>query len=170
MRWALFAGLVLFSACVPMAVLQPPEPVRGERFTLGGSLFPAPMSSPYPVWGLPYLGYAVGDGQKEFSLSFQAPLRLGAKVQLAEGLSLDGGVSLFVDLNQGAVTGFSADVGLLLRMGRDFYFSPRLHHLPWGPLAPQLTLGYWGEGMAVEGGYGPGGPYLALGLSFQSAP
>ncbi|WP_105318351.1 hypothetical protein [Thermus tenuipuniceus] len=170
MRWALLAGLVFFSACVPTAVLQPPEPVRGERFTLGGSLFPAPVSSPYPVWGLPYLGYAVGDGQKEFSLSFQLPLRLGAKVRLAEGLSLDGGVSLWVDLGQGGVSGASADAGLLLRVGEGFYLSPRLQVTPWASLAPQLTLGYWGEGVAVEGGYGPMGPYLALGFSFQNAP
>lgn len=166
--WVLGLAALLVG-CVPMAVLQPPEPVRGQRFTLGGSLFPAPTQSRYPVWGLPYLGYALGDGEREFSLAFQLPLRLGMKVRLAEGVSLEGGLSLWGDLQRG-VTGTSADAGLLWGVGGGFYLSPRLYLLPWGALFPQLTLGYWGEGWALEGGYGPMGPYLALGFHGQTAP
>lgn len=170
MRWAILTALVFLSGCVPMAVLQPPEPLRGERFTLGGSLFFPPVNSPYPVWGLPYVSYALGDGEREVGLTVQTSPRLGVKVRLAEGLSLEGGITLWLDPNQMALAGLSGDAGLLLRLGGGFYLSPRLHRLPWGAWASQVTLGYWGPSLALEGGYGPMGPYLAFGFYFETSP
>lgn len=166
-------GLALLAGCVPVAVLRSPEPVQGATFTLGGSVFPSPASgSRYPVWGLPYFAYAQGDGAWEWNFSVQWSLRVGGKVALGEGLSLDGGLSFWPGFGetQGA---FSGDLGLLLGRG-GFYLSPRIHlTLDWdGRLGsvPQLTLGYRGEGWALEGGYGPIGPYLAVGFFWQTVP
>ncbi|MEZ0348983.1 MAG: hypothetical protein ABWJ90_10850 [Thermus sp.] len=114
---ALLAGLLLFLAgCLPVAVLRDPEPVRGVAFSVGGSLFPSlSPGSQYPVWALPYVALAQGDGRWEWNLSLQWSLRLGGKVALAEGFSLDGGLSLWPS-GEGQ-RAFSADLGLLLGGG-----------------------------------------------------
>jgi hypothetical protein len=95
MRLLVLLLSLLLAGCFPVAVLRSPEPVRGTELSLGGSLFPAPIPySRYPVWGLPYLGYAWGDGSTEFNLSAQIGPRFGVKQALAPGLSLDAGLTL----------------------------------------------------------------------------
>ncbi|MBW6394055.1 MAG: hypothetical protein ABWJ63_10340 [Thermus sp.] len=158
---------LLLAGCVPIAVLRSPEPVQGHVFTVGGSVFPSSQGQ-YPVWAVPYLGYAGGNGFWELNLSVQGSPRVGGRLKLAPGLSLDGGLSLLLT-SRGSVAFRDVDVGLILGVDR-FYFSPRLHALAYGDrsdLAFQVSLGYWGEGWVLEAGYP--GPYLALGLSFGTA-
>ncbi len=184
----LVALILCVAGCAPIAVLRPPDPVRGQVFTVGGSVFPNPYGhGQYPVWAVPYLGYAGGDGTWEFNFSIQWSIRVGGKLKLAPGLSLDGGVSFLPESDA-----WFGDVDLGLILGMDgFYLSPRLHALgnrdqyrSRTDLAFQVSLGYWGEGWAVEVGYGPcgycqmgwdysrlhQGPYVALGLTFGISP
>ena len=75
---ALVWGLVLLlSACVPVAMLRPPEPARGLEVSAGGSLLNNPFGGQNPVIALPYLAVAVGDGVLEYNFSVQWGLRGG---------------------------------------------------------------------------------------------
>lgn len=126
---ALVWGLVLLlTACVPMAMLRPPEPARGLEASLGASLFANPFANQdqYPVLLLPYLAVAQGDGQVEFNFSIQWGLRGGVKLGLGPGLALDAGLTLLPldDWSQWAPV--DLDGGVILG-GDGFYFSPRVH-------------------------------------------
>jgi len=162
MRTWVFLLSLLLAGCFPAAVLRSPEPVRGAEFSLGGSLFPAPIPSNYPVWGLPYLGYAWGDGSTEFNLSAQIGPRFGVKQALAPGFSLDAGLTLVLSPSP-SVDALILDVGLLAGAG-GLYVSPRVHAGISTGGSPggfyQATLGYRGGGFSLEGGVllGGGGP------------
>jgi hypothetical protein len=94
---ALVWGLVLLlTACVPVAMLRPPEPARGLEVSVGGSLFNNPFANrdEYPIIPLPYLAVAFGDGELEFNFSIQWGLRGGVKLGLGSGLALDAGLTL----------------------------------------------------------------------------
>jgi hypothetical protein len=128
---ALVWGLVLLlTACVPVAMLRPPEPARGLEVSVGGSLFNNPFANrnQYPIMPLPYLAVAFGDGELEYNFSVQWGLRGGVKLGLGPGLALDAGLTLLpldwsqwppVDLDGGVILG-----------GEGFYFSPRVHLIP----------------------------------------
>ena len=107
MRAPVWGLVLLLTACVPVAMLRPPEPARGLEASLGVSLFANPFASENrdPVLPLPYLAVAQGDGQVEFNFSIQWGLRGGVKLGLGPGLALDAGLTvppLFVaDWSQG---------------------------------------------------------------------
>jgi hypothetical protein len=100
---ALVWGLVLLlSACVPVAMLRPPEPARGLEVSAGGSLLNNPFGGQNPVIALPYLAVAVGDGVLEYNFSVQWGLRGGVKLGLGPGLALDAGLTVPPAFGEGA--------------------------------------------------------------------
>jgi hypothetical protein len=141
---ALVWGLVLLlTACVPVAMLRPPEPARGLEASLGASLFANLFANQdqYPVLLLPYLAVVVGDGVLEYNFSIQWGLRGGVKLGLGPGLALDAGLTvppLFgADWSQGVPV--VLDGGAILG-GDGFYFSPRVHLIG----VPTSGGGSWG--------------------------
>ncbi len=193
---ALVWGLVLLlTACVPVAMLRPPEPARGLEVSVGGSLFNNPFANrnQYPIMPLPYLAVAFGDGELEYNFSVQWGLRGGVKLGLGPGLALDAGLTLLpLDWSQWAPVGL--DGGVILG-GEGFYFSPRVHLIPrvyigvsdsggdtWY-LAWQASLGTYRQDWAAEigiltrtlgfEGFGVDGGsriYLSAALRFGTAP
>lgn len=186
---ALVWGLVLLlSACVPVAMLRPPEPARGLEASMGVSLFANPFASGNrdPVLPLPYLAVAVGDGVLEFNFSIQWGLRGGVKLGLGPGLALDAGLTvppLFVaDWSQGVPV--VLDGGAILG-GDGFYFSPRVLLIPvptsgggswgwaWQP-AWQAALGTYRRDWVAEvgalGGFGRLLIHLSAAWRFGTAP
>jgi hypothetical protein len=186
---ALVWGLVLLlSACVPVAMLRPPEPARGLEASLGVTLFANPFASGNrdPVLPLPYLAVAQGDGQVEFNFSIQWGLRGGVKLGLGPGLALDAGLTvppLFgPDWSQGVPV--VLDGGAILG-GDGFYFSPRVHLIPvptsgggswgwaWQP-AWQASLGTYRRDWVAEvgalGGFGRLLIHLSAAWRFGTAP
>jgi hypothetical protein len=128
---ALVWGLVLLlTACVPVAMLRPPEPARGLEVSVGGSLFNNPFANrdQYPVMPLPYLAVAFGDGELEYNFSVQWGLRGGVKLGLGPGLALDAGLTL-LPLDWSRWVPVDLDGGVILG-GEGFYFSPRVHLTP----------------------------------------
>jgi len=128
---ALVWGLVLLlTACVPVAMLRPPEPARGLEVSVGGSLFNNPFANrdEYPIIPLPYLAVAFGYGELEFNFSIQWGLRGGVKLGLGPGLALDAGLTL-LPLDEGQWPFLDLDGGVILG-GEGFYFSPRVHLIP----------------------------------------
>jgi hypothetical protein len=128
---ALVWGLVLLlTACVPVAMLRPPEPARGLEVSVGGSLFNNPFANrdEYPIIPLPYLAVAFGDGELEFNFSIQWGLRGGVKLGLGPGLALDAGLTL-LPFDEGQWPFLDLDGGVILG-GEGFYFSPRVHLIP----------------------------------------
>ena len=158
---ALVWGLVLLlTACVPVAMLRPPEPARGLEASLGVSLFANPFANQdqYPVLLLPYLAVAQGDGQVEFNFSIQWGLRGGVKLGLGPGLALDAGLTVPPLFGEGADWSQGVPVvldGGVILGGDGFYFSPRVHLVPtsggdsWG-LAWQASLGAYRRDWAAE--------------------
>jgi hypothetical protein len=182
---ALVWGLVLLlTACVPVAMLRPPEPARGLEASLGVTLFANPFASGNrdPVLPLPYLAVAQGDGQVEFNFSIQWGLRGGVKLGLGPGLALDAGLTvppLFVaDWSQGVPV--VLDGGAILG-GDGFYFSPRVHLIgvptpsggSWG-WAWQASLGTYRRDWVAEvgalGGLGRLLIHLSAAWRFGTAP
>jgi hypothetical protein len=186
---ALVWGLVLLlSACVPVAMLRPPEPARGLEASLGVSLSANPFANQDPVRLLPYLAVAVGDGELEYNFSIQWGLRGGVKLGLGPGLALDAGLTvppLFgerADWSKGAPV--VLDGGAILG-GDGFYFSPRVHRIgiptpgggSWGVWVWQASLGTYRRDWVAEvgalGGFG-GNEGLLIHLSaawrFGTAP
>jgi hypothetical protein len=174
---ALVWGLVLLlSACVPVAMLRPPEPARGLEVSVGGSLFNNPFANrnQYPIIPLPYLAVAQGDGQVEFNFSIQWGLRGGVKLGLGPGLALDAGLTL-LPLDWSRWAPVDLDGGVILG-GEGFYFSPRVHLIrvptfTWGgstrwdwQTAWQASLGTyhrdWVAEVGAVGGFGGNGSLL----------
>lgn len=137
---ALVWGLVLLlTACVPVAMLRPPEPARGLEASLGVSLF----ANQNPVLLLPYLAVAQGDGQVEFNFSIQWGLRGGVKLGLGPGLALDAGLTVPPLFGEGADWSQGVPVvldGGAILGGDGFYFSPRVHLIG----VPTSGGGSWG--------------------------
>jgi hypothetical protein len=73
MRILVWSLVLLLNACVPVAMLRPPEPARGLEVGVGGSFFANSFANQgqYPVLFLPYLTVAQGDGQVEYNFSVQ---------------------------------------------------------------------------------------------------
>jgi hypothetical protein len=187
---ALVWGLVLLlSACVPVAMLRPPEPARGLEASLGASLFANPFANQdqYPVLLLPYLAVAQGDGQVEFNFSIQWGLRGGVKLGLGPGLALDAGLTVPPLFGEGADWSQGVPVvldGGAILGGDGFYFSPRVHLIgvptsgggSWG-WAWQASLGTYRRDWVAEvgalGGFGGNGSlliHLSAAWRFGTAP
>jgi hypothetical protein len=142
-------------------MLRPPEPARGLEASLGASLFANPFANQNPVFLLPYLAVAQGDGQVEFNFSIQWGLRGGVKLGLAPGLALDAGLTvppLFgADWSQGVPV--VLDGGAILG-GDGFYFSPRVLLIgvltfgggSWEVWAWQASLGTYRRDWVAEVG------------------
>jgi hypothetical protein len=188
---ALVGGLVLLlTACVPVAMLRPPEPARGLEVSVGGSLFNNPFANrnQYPIMPLPYLAVAFGDGELEYNFSVQWGLRGGVKLGLGPGLALDAGLTL-LPLDWSRWAPVDLDAGVILG-GDGFYFSPRVHLIgvptsgggSW-EWAWQASLGTYRQDWAAEigiltrtlgfEGFGVDGGsriYLSAAWRFRSAP
>jgi hypothetical protein len=167
MRALVWGLVVLLSACVPVAMLRPPEPARGLEVSAGGSLLNNPFGGQDPVTALPYLAVAQGDGQVEFNFSIQWGLRGGVKLGLGPGLALDAGltVPLTVPLLFREGADWSRWVPVVLDggaiLGGDgFYFSPRVYLIgvltsgggSWGVWAWQASLGTYRRDWVAEVG------------------
>jgi hypothetical protein len=165
---ALVWGLVLLlTACVPVAMLRPPEPARGLEVSVGGSLFNNPFANrnQYPIMPLPYLAVAFGDGELEYNFSVQWGLRGGVKLGLGPGLALDAGLTVPPLFGEGADWSQGVPVvldGGVILGGDGFYFSPRVHLIgvltfTWGgstrwdwQTAWQASLGTYRRDWAAE--------------------
>jgi len=141
---ALVWGLVLLlTACVPVAMLRPPEPTKGLEVSAGGSLLNNPFGGQNPVIALPYLAVAVGDGVLEYNFSVQWGLRGGVKLGLGPGLALDAGLTVPPAFGEGADWSQGVPVvldGGAILGGDGFYFSPRVHLIG----VPTSGGGSWG--------------------------
>jgi hypothetical protein len=187
---ALVWGLVLLlTACVPVAMLRPPEPARGLEVSVGGSLLNNPFANrdQYPIMPLPYLAVAQGDGQVEFNFSIQWGLRGGVKLGLGPGLALDAGLTVPPLFGEGADWSQGVPVvldGGLILGGEGIYFSPRVHLIgvpgsgggTWS-LVWQASLGTYRRDLVAEvgamGGFWYGGGFLfslSAAWRFGSAP
>ncbi|MGC8968700.1 MAG: hypothetical protein ACP5JV_10435 [Thermus sp.] len=134
-----------------------------------------PFGGQQPVLALPYLAFAQGDGRSEWNFSVQWGLRLGAKLGLAPGLALDGGLTLppafggGADWSQGVP--LVLDGGVILGEG-GAYLSPRLHLVGvpggGGGLGYQVSAGLYGREWAAEFGV-LGGAYGRLTFSLSAA-
>jgi hypothetical protein len=93
---------LLLTACVPVAMLRPPEPARGLEVSVGGSVLNNPFGEQNPVIALPYLAVAFGDGELEYNFSVQWGLRGGVKLGLGPGLALDAGLTVSPAFGEGA--------------------------------------------------------------------
>jgi hypothetical protein len=174
--------LLLLTACVPVAMLRPPEPARGLEVSVGGSVLNNPFGEQNPVIALPYLAVAFGDGELEYNFSVQWGLRGGVKLGLGPGLALDAGLTVPPAFGEGADWSRGVPVvldGGLILGGEGFYFSPRLHLIgvpgSGGGLGYQLSLGAyrrdWVAEVGAMGGFG-GGFLLSLSAAwrFGTAP
>lgn len=173
---------MLLTACVPVAMLRPPEPARGLEVSVGGSVLNNPFGEQNPVIALPYLAVAFGDGELEYNFSVQWGLRGGVKLGLGPGLALDAGLTVPPAFGEGADWSRGVPVvldGGLILGGEGFYFSPRLHLIgvpgSGGGLGYQLSLGAyrrdWVAEVGAMGGFG-GGFLLSLSAAwrFGTAP
>ena len=185
---ALVWGLVLLlTACVPVAMLRPPEPARGLEVSAGGSLLNNPFGGQNPVIALPYLAVAVGDGVLEYNFSVQWGLRGGVKLGLGPGLALDAGLTVPPAFGEGADWSQGVPVvldGGAILGGDGFYFSPRVHLIgvptsgggSWG-WAWQASLGTYRRDWVAEvgalGGFRGNGSlliHLSAAWRFGTAP
>ena len=182
MRALVWGLLLLLTACVPVAMLRPPEPARGLEVSVGGSVLNNPFGEQNPVIALPYLAVAFGDGELEYNFSVQWGLRGGVKLGLGPGLALDAGLTVPPAFGEGADWSRGVPVvldGGLILGGEGFYFSPRLHLIgvpgSGGGLGYQLSLGAyrrdWVAEVGAMGGFG-GGFLLSLSAAwrFGTAP
>jgi hypothetical protein len=181
--------LLLLTACVPVAMLRPPEPARGLEVSVGGSVLNNPFGEQNPVIALPYLAVAFGDGELEYNFSVQWGLRGGVKLGLGPGLALDAGLTVPPAFGEGADWSRGVPVvldGGAILGGDGFYFSPRVLLIPvptssgssWGwawQAAWQASLGTyrrdWVAEVGAMGGFG-GGFLLSLSAAwrFGTAP
>ena len=170
MRALVWGLLLLLTACVPVAMLRPPEPARGLEVSVGGSLLSDPFSGQSPVMALPYAGVAYGDGNLEYNFSVQWGLRGGVKLGLGPGLALDAGLTVPPAFGEGADWSQGVPVvldGGVILGGEGVYFSPRVHLIgvpgsgggTWS-LAWQASLGTyrrdWVAEVGAMGGFGGG--------------
>lgn len=148
-RFSALLGLVLFTGCIPLAMLRSPEPTKGTAVTAGGSLlFATGGSGQFAV--LPYLALARGDGESEFNFSVQFGVRAGLKQRIGDGLSFDAGLTVppFFLISNFTGLPLGIDAGIIWGL-ENFYVSPRLEWLgfnigsqTFSGLLYQLSLGY----------------------------
>jgi len=168
-------GLILLSGCIPVAMLRPAAPENGSSFTVGGSAVVPLASGTIPgAIVLPYLAFARGDGETEFNLSAQLGLRGGIKQKIADGVSLDAGLTIPYILVSGGGTGtpLAIDGGIIVGVDQ-FYVSPRVQWIGFtvnnslqGGVLYQVAAGYSDAGLIFElGGTFSGGGGVLLEIS-----
>lgn len=165
----------LLTACLPVANLQVAEPVDGQQIVVGLTGVTALSSDSPGVGAMPYLAYAWGNGNTEFSISTQIGLRGGVKQKVADGFSVAGGLTLpwaiFTDGSTGLP--FTADVALLADVapgvtvaGRGMYaYMADLGNVWLGGASLLYRQGPW----MFEGGFlmgQDGSPLLSLSAAY----